>query len=106
MTGNVHMQSFQIFPIGHVRRNKKRVSLEIIEQFRPALRQLEHFSHVNVFWWAHKHDNQKSRSALQCEPSYAKGRITGIFATRAEYRPNPIAVTTCIILKIDEHKEP
>ena len=95
---------FQMFPIGYVTRNQKGINLEILERFRPALKQLDHFSHVMVFWWAHKHDNEKSRSALQCEPPYAKGRITGVFATRAEYRPNPIAMTTCKILKIDETK--
>jgi tRNA-Thr(GGU) m(6)t(6)A37 methyltransferase TsaA len=94
----------QMFPIGYIRRNKKGINLEVLESFRPALKQLNHFSHVMVFWWAHKHDNQKSRSALQCEPPYAKGKITGVFATRAEYRPNPIAMTTCKILKVDEVK--
>ena len=57
-----------------------------------------------VFWWAHKHDNEKSRRSLQCEPPYAKGKITGVFATRAEYRPNPIAISTCKILNLDEDK--
>ena len=93
---------FQMFPIGYIRRNEKGISLEILEPYRAALKQLNHFSHVMVFWWAHKHDNQKSRSALQCEPPCAKGKITGVFATRAEYRPNPIAMTTCKILKLDE----
>jgi tRNA-Thr(GGU) m(6)t(6)A37 methyltransferase TsaA len=66
------------------------------------LKQLDRFSHVMIFWWADKHDNAKSRGALQCEPPYAKGKVTGVFATRAEYRPNPIAMTTCKILKADE----
>jgi tRNA (Thr-GGU) A37 N-methylase len=39
---------------------------------------------------------------LQTEPPYAEGRVTGVFATRAEYRPNPIALTTCKILDVDE----
>jgi tRNA-Thr(GGU) m(6)t(6)A37 methyltransferase TsaA len=78
--------------------------LEITESYRSALKQLDHFSHVMVFWWAHKHDNDKSRNTLQCEPPYAKGKITGVFATRAEYRPNPIAITTCKILSVNETK--
>ncbi len=95
-------RSFRMFPIGLVRRGEKGVSLEVFEPFRPALKQLDHFSHVMVFWWAHKHDNEKSRGVLQCEPPYAKGKVTGVFATRAEYRPNPIAMTTCQILGVDE----
>jgi len=93
---------FQIFPIGYVRRNEKKINLEISEPIKPALKQLNHFSHVMVFWWAHKHDNEKSRSILQCEPPYAKNKTTGVFATRAEYRPNPIAMTTCKILSVNE----
>lgn len=100
----INKQTFQMSPIGHIRRNEKDISLEVLEPFRPALKQLDRFSHVMVFWWAHKHDNERSRNALQCEPPYAKGKITGVFATRAEYRPNPIAMTTCKILKVDEIK--
>lgn len=95
-------KTFQTFPIGYVRRSSEGVRLQISKPFRPALKQLEHFSHVMVFWWAHKHDNERSRRALQCEPPYAKGKTTGVFATRAEYRPNPISMTTCKILKVDE----
>jgi len=31
-----------------------------------------------------------------------RSALTGIFATRAEYRPNPIALTTCAIQDVDE----
>jgi tRNA (Thr-GGU) A37 N-methylase len=57
---------------------------------------------VIALWWAHQHDNERSRSALQTEPPYAHGKVTGVFATRAEYRPNPIALTKCRILGVDE----
>lgn len=91
-----------MFPIGHIRRSENLIYLEILEPFRPAMKQLNHFSHVMVFWWADKHDNEKSRSALQTKPPYAKEKLTGVFATRAEYRPNPIAMTTCKMLAVDE----
>ena len=97
-------RAFQMFPIGHIQRNAKTIRLEITEPFRPALKQLDHFSHVMVFWWAHKRDNESSRHILQCEPPYAKGKTTGVFATRAEYRPNAIAMTTCKILAVDEKR--
>ena len=104
MSNEKSKRVFQMFPIGYIRRNEKNINLEITEPFKPALKQLDHFSHVTVFWWAHQHDNDKSRSTLQCEPPYAQGKITGVFACRAEYRPNPIAMTTCKILKVDEDK--
>jgi tRNA-Thr(GGU) m(6)t(6)A37 methyltransferase TsaA len=95
-------ETYQIYPIGYIRRSENRINLEILEPFRPALKQVDHFSHVTVLWWAHKHDNGKSRNVTQTEPPYARGILTGIFATRAECRPNPIAITTCKILKVDE----
>jgi tRNA-Thr(GGU) m(6)t(6)A37 methyltransferase TsaA len=102
MSSKSSEHSFQVFPIGYVRRNANAIRLEIAESFKPALKQLAHFSHVMVFWWSHKHDNERSRQILQCEPPYAKGKTTGVFASRAEYRPNPIAMTTCKILTVDE----
>ena len=95
-------EGFQIFPIGHVRRTENGTYLEILETYRPAMKQLDHFSHVMVFWWADQHDNQESRSNLVTEPPYAEGKLTGVFACRAEYRPNPIAMTTCKLEGIDE----
>jgi tRNA-Thr(GGU) m(6)t(6)A37 methyltransferase TsaA len=95
-------QTFHMQPIGYVRRSAEGVQLDILEPFRPALRQLDCFSHVMVFWWADRHDNDESRSILQTEPPYARGKVTGVFATRAEYRPNPIAMTTCKLSAVDE----
>lgn len=95
-------KTFHMQPIGYIRRSEDRIYLEILVPFRPALKQLDQFSHVMVLWWADKHDNEKSRSIMQTEPPYAKGKMTGIFATRAEYRPNPIAMTTCKLMSIDE----
>lgn len=97
-------EAYQIYPIGYIRRLENRIHLEILEPFRPALKQLDHFSHIMVFWWADKHDNDASRNIMQTKPPYAKEILTGVFATRAEYRPNPIAMTTCKILRVDEKK--
>jgi len=97
-------ETYQMYPIGRIRRAENGIHLEILEPYRPALRQLEHFSHVMVFWWADRHDNEKSRSTMQTEPPYARGKLTGVFATRAEYRPNPIAMTTCKLLGVDEQR--
>ncbi len=96
-------KNFTMVPIGYVRRDPN-VYLEICEPFRPALRQLDHFSHVMVFWWAHNHDNEKSRSIMQTNPPYAADKVTGVFACRAEYRPNPIGMTVCTLEEVDEEK--
>jgi tRNA (adenine37-N6)-methyltransferase len=104
MTGNNHEgPTFQLHPIGTVRQPHERdYRLEILPRYRPALKQLEHFSHVIAVWWAHEHDTPQSRAITTCEPPYAEGKVTGLFACRAEYRPNPVALTTCRILGVDE----
>ena len=93
--------AFSILPIGKVQRSDDGVRLDILEPYRPALQNLDLFSHVMVFWWAHFHDNEQSRTKLETRPPYAQGHVMGVFATRAEYRPNPIAMTTCRIIGVD-----
>ena len=97
-------ETYQVYPIGYIRRTENGIQLEILEPYRSALRQLNHFSHVMVFWWADRHDNDKSRSIMQTKPPYAEEESVGVFATRAEYRPNPIATTTCEMLEVDEER--
>lgn len=99
-----HDQTYQIYPIGYVRRAEEGNYLEILKPYQPALKQLEHFSHVIMLWWADKCDNEELRSMTQCRPPYAESILTGVFATRAEYRPNPIGLTICKVLGVDESK--
>ena len=96
--------TFQITPIGYVHRDAQTKYLQILEPFRPALKQLEHFSHIIVLWWADQRDNEEFRNMLQCRPPYAEDVLTGVFATRAEYRPNPIGLSTCKLVEVDEVK--
>jgi tRNA-Thr(GGU) m(6)t(6)A37 methyltransferase TsaA len=91
-----------IKPIGTIRRTGESIRLEIAEPFRPALKALDQFSHVIVLWWAHQLDTAEMRAIMQTEPPYAPGHVTGLFATRAPYRPNPISLTTCKLLGMDE----
>ena len=92
----------QLTPIGMVRRAENTVTLEIEEPYRRGLLQLDRFSHVLVVWWASLHDNPESRTTLVTELPYAPGVEAGVFACRAEYRPNPIAITACKILDLDQ----
>ena len=90
--------------IGTVRRDKDTVFLDIPEAFRPGLAQLKRFSQLIVLWWDDRHDNEESRVMLQTRPPYAEDKLTGVFACRSEYRPNPIAFTMCKILNVDEQE--
>jgi tRNA-Thr(GGU) m(6)t(6)A37 methyltransferase TsaA len=97
-------KAFLVYPIGIVRRNNGQIVLEIEAAYRPALKQLGRFSHVMAFWWADRFDNKEGRTLLQTEPPYAPEHVTGVFATRSPYRPNPIAMTTCKLLAVDEEQ--
>jgi tRNA-Thr(GGU) m(6)t(6)A37 methyltransferase TsaA len=88
-------------PIGGVVRHEQ-VTLHIDTPYRPALTGLADFSHVIVLWWASGHDDPESREVTRCELPYAPGVEAGVFACRSEYRPNPIAVTVCPIVDVDE----
>jgi tRNA-Thr(GGU) m(6)t(6)A37 methyltransferase TsaA len=95
-------EAFTVSPIGYVRRGEGECYLEIHKDYRPALKGLEGFSHVNVLWWGHLCDDTESRSAVECEQPYKRSpAVLGVFATRSPLRPNPIALTAAAILKID-----
>ena len=100
--------SYTVNSIGSVKKNKDNIELIIKKEFRPALKELDQFSHLIVIWWISGNDNEKARSELQITefpPFYGDNIPTmGIFATRAEYRPNPIAITSCQMLKVDFEK--
>ena len=98
---NLNREAFEVYPIGRVHRSDDAVVLEIDAPLRPALKDLEQFSHVMVFWWADQFDNDEDRAKLHIHPPYAPDRAMGVFATRSPFRPNPIAMTTCPIVDID-----
>ncbi len=94
-------ESYQVTPIGYARQDDQGAYVEILEPFRAALQQLEHFSHVHVIWWATLADNPEWRALRVVEPPYAPGQQVGIFATRSPARPNPIADTVTDLLHLD-----
>jgi len=92
---------FDVFQIGDVKRSEEEVILKIDDDFKGGLKELDQFSHVIVIWWAHKHDNEKDRKIVVTDLPYAESTRAGVFACRAEYRPNPIAITVCPITEIN-----
>jgi tRNA-Thr(GGU) m(6)t(6)A37 methyltransferase TsaA len=72
--------------------------LLIEEAYRPALQGLGSCTHAIVLWWA----DQAKDEDLVVELPYAPGVKSGVFANRSESRPNPIAITTTIVLNVDE----
>ena len=82
-------RAFEIFPVGHVVRKNGKTYLDILKCFIPALKQLEYFSHVQVFWWFNCSQDAKCRKILQTIPPYENAPLAGVFACRSPVRPNP-----------------
>ncbi len=94
-------RSFVVTPIGFVSKKDQTASIVVDHQYREGLKQVKHFSHIHVFWWADQSD-AASLERLTARPPYADYQELGVFACRAEYRPNPIMVTVCRVKRIDE----
>jgi tRNA-Thr(GGU) m(6)t(6)A37 methyltransferase TsaA len=93
---------FTVESIGRVRVDEDGFALVICEPYRPALVELDGFSHLNVLWWCHLLDDTMFREMTIAERPYrdAPAEI-GIFATRSPARPNPIALTAVPVISID-----
>ena len=96
------MKKIEVAPIGIARVDESRgaYALEIDPEYRDGLQGLEEFGRIQVLWWAHGMDEPEYRSRLECELPYAPGTRAGVFACRAEYRPNPIDLTSCGLIEV------
>lgn len=95
-------KSFEIFPIGMIRKDKNSVFVEIYDCYRDGLLKLEDFSHILIFFWFNKRDKPEDRRVLRVHPrGNPDNPLSGVFATRSPRRPNPIAISTCKILSVE-----
>lgn len=97
-------------PIGFVRtqaigdevRDKTRLSeIHLNNKLNPALEGIAGFSHIFVLFWLHETKGME-REKLRVHP---RGRrdmpLVGVFAARSRYRPNPIGLTLCELVKVE-----
>jgi tRNA (adenine37-N6)-methyltransferase len=97
-------ETIKVQPIGVVKRQGDRASIELKPELAPALLGLPGFSHVWVFYWFHGNDRPEERATLQVHPRRdPTNPLTGVFATRAPVRPNLIAMTACRIVRVDKN---
>ena len=88
--------------VGSVLGKNEQKYIKVDGDFIPALKGLENFSHAIIIWWGH-HPSQNLRNTLISENPYVDGpESLGVFATRSQFRPNPILITTVTITKLDE----
>jgi len=71
-------------------------SVEIFEDFRPGLKDLEGFSHITLLYFFHGSEGFK----LEVIP-FMDTQLRGLFATRAPKRPNPIGLSTVQLDRIE-----
>ena len=98
------MDSFQIIPVGIVRKTNTSVSIEIFDDYTDALLGLDGFSHIVVLYWFDQNDTSEKRRVLQVHPRKdPRNPLTGVFATHSPQRPNLIGLTVCKIISILGH---
>ncbi|MGD2187534.1 MAG: tRNA (N6-threonylcarbamoyladenosine(37)-N6)-methyltransferase TrmO [Desulfobacterales bacterium] len=96
-------ESFQIFPVGVVRKREEAIWIEIFDAYSDALLGLEGFSHIQVFYWFHENDTDDRRKTLRVHPRKDKNNpLSGVFATHSPLRPNLIGLTLCKIKSIQD----
>jgi len=72
-------------------------TVEVFEEFRPGLKDLDGFSHIILIYAFHKARGFK----LQVVP-FMDSKHRGLFATRAPARPNPIGLSVVQLNKIND----
>ncbi len=95
-------KTFTLRPVGVVEKKKPVVRVRIFEEYREALLGLDGWSHVHVFYWFDRNDTPGNRRTLRVHPQGNRDHpLTGVFACRAPFRPNLIALSVCRIAAID-----
>lgn len=92
----------RIRPIGEIRQLGGSFYLILKEGTQVDWEMAKSYSHLKVFWWFHRFDKPQYRQIVEGNPPYENAPRTGIFATRSPVRPNPIALTTVPILKVEK----
>jgi tRNA-Thr(GGU) m(6)t(6)A37 methyltransferase TsaA len=96
--------SYQINPVGFISRKQDQIFIELLPDFKPALKELETFSHVQVLWWFDQFDDKESRKTTQFDKMPFEAPPLGVFACRSPMRPNPIGLSTATIIDVDHEK--
>ena len=92
-----------VWPVGRVIRDHGKTYIEMKEEHLPGLLGIEGFSHLEITWWCHELDTAEHRRTHQFDPPFPAPRL-GVFASRAPFRPNPLATSVVPLIGLDiEH---
>ena len=96
---------FTLLPIGSVHHREEKIWIEIYPEYLDGLAGIEQFSHINVLYWLHENDSEEGRSVLRVHPCGNEvNPLTGVFATHSPRRPNPIALTRCRLMAVEDNR--
>jgi tRNA-Thr(GGU) m(6)t(6)A37 methyltransferase TsaA len=77
-------------------------AVRIFDEFAEGLLGLDQWSHVHVLCWLDKSDTPERRKTLRVHPRGNRDNpLTGVFACRAPFRPNPLSLSVCRIAGLD-----
>jgi tRNA (adenine37-N6)-methyltransferase len=94
--------NYQIQPIGWIREVDGRTTIELYDEYRPALLGVDALDSIWVFYWFDRNDTPAQRAILQVHPRCnPENPLRGVFATRAAVRPNLIALSRCRVLSVE-----
>ena len=92
-------------PIGKVKIEDSCYYIELEEKFFEATLGLGEYSHIQAIWWFNLYDSEEARNYFIMDRPYKKGPgKVGVLATRSPVRPNPIAMTACALIALDNKK--
>lgn len=100
-------EPFKIVPVGYIRKNEElqETFVEILPEFLEAVDGLRNGDWIKLVLWFHESDTPARRRVLKVHPyGNPKNPLTGVFATRSPYRPNPVALYTVRIHSIEGNR--
>jgi tRNA-Thr(GGU) m(6)t(6)A37 methyltransferase TsaA len=96
--------TYELNPIGWVRKANGRTSIELYDEYGPALFGVDALDHIWVLYWFDRNDTPEQRAILRVHPrGNPANQLRGVFATRAPMRPNPIALSRCRVLGVHDN---
>ncbi|ASJ00863.1 tRNA (N6-threonylcarbamoyladenosine(37)-N6)-methyltransferase TrmO [Thermococcus gorgonarius] len=103
----MEFEPFKIVPVGYVRKDEElqETFIEILPEFMKAMDGLREGDWVKLVLWFHGSDTPERRGILKVHPyGNPENPLKGVFATRSPYRPNPIALYTVKIHRIEGNR--
>lgn len=92
----------QVNSIGDIQYENENHFIRVKKKFREGLKNIQGFSHLQIVWWGSLVEKVEDRARLITKKPYRNSPAElGVFATRSQYRPNPILITTIYVSEVD-----